>query len=1071
MKQTINSHYENIFSMVIKFINQINSFKDLVSLFNYLIILLITLNIFDFFVNLICYNMFESELYLFSCFKVVLLLIYIYFKKLNITLKLKVLLFLKEDDVSLIDYESIALILLLSLEKLSLSCILNQICFFYIIFNIIQYLQNSKNNEKYKQKVSNNTKSNNSNILYNIVSIYVMSFLSVNNNTNQLISFLIIFYCLNKYKNSKIKLNLTELENLKKSSKQKQKIDYLELLLKDSDNMIFTIKNNIYSSIGSTEVDHNLIISYLKSLKYNTSHNYNSAYPNDKSAYDILEKLEDKINPEQESMNLGIFSFNYKSDKFKTLFKSSNRVEGGKYYFKIKINLNSVEHNINTDMDYETKNNIMLTPIKRKRIKTISFSNTLLSQNSNHNALMMKISNYTLIISDITDVVNNQINIMEDKYQNIILSKLSHEIKTKIIGSSYIINELQDQVMSLNNDINIENLDCFRNCAIINLIKLQVLIDITGNSVIEISDFVKGIHNCTINRSEIEISEIVTWISSCLTSLLDISSRSNVQYEIDCPEELNNKIISIDLTKLSIILYEILKNSIEFTFKGKILVKIECIHSLNDEEMSISIIDTGDGISKNKLKKIFQDFESIDNIYSNYSPRRRQTSNTVSNFLLSQEKKSVNASINYLEENFALLGRLSIGLKLIKSYCNLMKIKFELNSEEANGTTINLKISLIENANNGALHETSKEYKRSLVNNSNFYDSKPKYSFKGFKFPLIKIKTFEQSILKTHTINKVENIESFKSFKKESKKIRCYNILKIEADCKNSDISELSNSSIDESNLYVEEELNEMQRFEDDDKRLNLKCNYSFFNKNSVNTTNLSKNNLKISYLHKKRSSQLSNTKTSEYSARNSVSRRKSIMKELTTYNKSKFEKHNINNALIDDKQSTMSPKNLRLIDQFTSSKTIKNEYKLTDINEDVNYILVVDDESLLRRSVKKIIDIILTKHKLTNYKVLKVYDGIETLCLCANNKNIKLIISDENMNYLSGSKSFEILRILMATNKISYCPLIIYTALENEGALKNIKELSGCNEIMKKISNKTQFEEIILKYLVNNKN
>ena len=84
-----------------------------------------------------------------------------------------------------------------------------------------------------------------------------------------------------------------------------------------------------------------------------------------------------------------------------------------------------------------------------------------------------------------------------------------------------------------------------------------------------------------------------------------------------------------------------------------------------------------------------------------------------------------------------------------------------------------------------------------------------------------------------------------------------------------------------------------MQRFEDDDKRLNLKCNYSFFNKNSVNTTNLTKNDLKISYLHKKRSSQLSNTKTSEYSARNSVSRRKSIMKELTTYNKSKFEKHN----------------------------------------------------------------------------------------------------------------------------------------------------------------------------------
>jgi len=113
------------------------------------------------------------------------------------------------------------------------------------------------------------------------------------------------------------------------------------------------------------------------------------------------------------------------------------------------------------------------------------------------------------------------------------------------------------------------------------------------------------------------------------------------------------------------------------------------------------------------------------------------------------------------------------------------------------------------------------------------------------------------------------------------------------------------------------------------------------------------------------------------------------------------------------------------------------NEIKVNVEEKDLEkiYIVVVDDEPIIRRSLKRLIASAYKK-KTVEVIVIEAADGIE--CILAiylaarNNIGIDLIISDENMPYMSGSQSTKIIEIMQTYSSIKKFPVYISSAIAN---------------------------------------
>jgi signal transduction histidine kinase len=102
-------------------------------------------------------------------------------------------------------------------------------------------------------------------------------------------------------------------------------------------------------------------------------------------------------------------------------------------------------------------------------------------------------------------------------------------------------------------------------------------------------DFVQIINNCVIN----------------LNALLN--KRQQEIYLEDLPEKL---IVNVDELKIERVVINLLSNAIKFTpIKGKITIKLDEIGN----NVEFSVCDTGIGIKKADIKKLFKKFSRIHN--------------------------------------------------------------------------------------------------------------------------------------------------------------------------------------------------------------------------------------------------------------------------------------------------------------------------------------------------------------------------------------------------------------------------------------------------------------------------
>ncbi|WP_460218658.1 ATP-binding protein [Psychroserpens sp. MEBiC05023] len=247
-------------------------------------------------------------------------------------------------------------------------------------------------------------------------------------------------------------------------------------------------------------------------------------------------------------------------------------------------------------------------------------------------------------------------------------ANISHEFRTPLSLISGPINRAQNE-HSLNNEIILsrKNYEIIKN----NTSRLHNLVD----QLLDLSKIESGQVHLSLKQGG-----IIQFLRSIVFSFESMSERENISLNTSFPEELNSAFYDKD--KLEKIVVNILSNAFKYTSEnGSVTVTTE----YNDSHLVLKISDTGKGISKEELPRIFDRFYRVEG----------------------SEKKGS-----------------GIGLALTKELVDLHNGSISVTSTKSKGTTFKVRLpftltNLPESISIVSKSETTTERKASLVTNLN----------------------------------------------------------------------------------------------------------------------------------------------------------------------------------------------------------------------------------------------------------------------------------------------------------------------------------------------------------------
>jgi PAS domain S-box-containing protein len=241
----------------------------------------------------------------------------------------------------------------------------------------------------------------------------------------------------------------------------------------------------------------------------------------------------------------------------------------------------------------------------RKVLESQQLQNFVNEYNLQGRTFFFEISAYpskgglSVFVKDITERKNaeNELKKMNEELREMDIAKtnflnmVSHELKTPLTAITAHLGILDDLKNSLDEQGQ-TSLDAVER----NNQMLRMLID----NILEISRIEAG--KFEINYSKVDINKA---IKEAVNNLRILSEKRGINI-IDHTEKL--PLIDADEMRIREILNNLIGNSIKFTEKGFITLKAK----RNEEHIRISVIDTGIGIPKNKIKNLFQKFYQVD---------------------------------------------------------------------------------------------------------------------------------------------------------------------------------------------------------------------------------------------------------------------------------------------------------------------------------------------------------------------------------------------------------------------------------------------------------------------------
>ena len=176
------------------------------------------------------------------------------------------------------------------------------------------------------------------------------------------------------------------------------------------------------------------------------------------------------------------------------------------------------------------------------------------------------------------------------------LSSMSHEIRTPlnaIVGLSEDIASYKDQVPK---EV-VEDTEDIRNAS-------QTLLEIIGN-ILDINK---------IESNKIEIVETTYEPRELIETLAKINAtrigEKPIHFNMNIAEDLPYELLG-DKLHIKEIINNLLSNAFKYTDRGEVTLTVKCINKDNLSNLIISVKDTGRGIKKENIDKLFTKFERL----------------------------------------------------------------------------------------------------------------------------------------------------------------------------------------------------------------------------------------------------------------------------------------------------------------------------------------------------------------------------------------------------------------------------------------------------------------------------
>ncbi|OLC12474.1 MAG: hypothetical protein AUH29_16250 [Candidatus Rokubacteria bacterium 13_1_40CM_69_27] len=174
------------------------------------------------------------------------------------------------------------------------------------------------------------------------------------------------------------------------------------------------------------------------------------------------------------------------------------------------------------------------------------------------------------------------------------LASMSHELRTplnSIIGFSKVL------LNRLDGELNEKQETYVRSVYNSSTHLLQLI-----NSILDISRIEAG--KLDVRHEEFDLHDLV---DECVESSTPLARGKPIKIETDVPVELSR--VVGDRTKVKQVLLNLLSNAVKFTAGGRVIVR----GRREDSVVHVSVSDTGVGIRKADLSRLFEPFERLEN--------------------------------------------------------------------------------------------------------------------------------------------------------------------------------------------------------------------------------------------------------------------------------------------------------------------------------------------------------------------------------------------------------------------------------------------------------------------------
>lgn len=214
-----------------------------------------------------------------------------------------------------------------------------------------------------------------------------------------------------------------------------------------------------------------------------------------------------------------------------------------------------------------------------------------------------QITHFVAVKEDITESIKAQQALLRTKQEaekankskGIFIAHMSHEIRTPlnaILGFSKLL--IDDKQLSIQQKRRLEMI--YKNGEhLLNLI----------NQILEVSKIEAGI--LTINE---DLFELQPFIQDLYNTFCERAKEKGLAFVFHFEENLP-KLVMTDEIKLRQILINLIENAVKYTDNGVIAVRCSIKNEENNSNLYFSIKDTGLGIGKENIERIFENFSQV----------------------------------------------------------------------------------------------------------------------------------------------------------------------------------------------------------------------------------------------------------------------------------------------------------------------------------------------------------------------------------------------------------------------------------------------------------------------------